>query len=79
MDIFFWIRILIRIAFNDRQNLLLENLTLRQQWVVLKRNQKRHPLQKGGRLFWARLSQFWSRWRDGLLIVKPETVVTWHR
>jgi putative transposase len=25
------------------------------------------------------LSQFWSGWRSALLIVKPETVIGWHR
>jgi hypothetical protein len=50
MDIFFWLRILIKIAFKDRRNLVLENLALRQRWVVLKRTQKRLPLQKKDRL-----------------------------
>jgi hypothetical protein len=79
MDIFFWLRILIKTAFEDRRNLGLENLALRQQLVVLKRTQKRPSIQKKDRLFWVWLSQFWSRWRDCLLIVKPEMVVAWHR
>jgi putative transposase len=79
MDIFFRLRILIKTAFEDRRNLGLENLALRQQLAVLKRTQKRLPLQKKDRLFWAWLSHFWSRWRDCLLIVRPETLVAWHR
>jgi hypothetical protein len=45
MDIFFGLRILIKTAFKDRRNLVLENLALRQQWVVQKRTQKHLPLQ----------------------------------
>jgi hypothetical protein len=31
------------------------------------------------RLFWTTLRQLWSRWTDVLVIVKPETVIGWHR
>jgi len=31
------------------------------------------------RLFWTILRSTWSRWKDALFIVKPETVVGWHR
>jgi hypothetical protein len=31
------------------------------------------------RFLWARLSRFWTGWRSALVIVKPETVIAWHR
>jgi hypothetical protein len=31
------------------------------------------------RFFWIALRNLWPRWSDVLLIVKPETVVGWHR
>jgi putative transposase len=31
------------------------------------------------RLFWVWLSRLWTDWRSALLIVKPETVIAWHR
>jgi hypothetical protein len=31
------------------------------------------------RLFWTLLHRGWSRWADVLVLVKPETVVGWHR
>ena len=31
------------------------------------------------RLLWVWLSQLWSGWRSALMIVKPETVIAWHR
>src|SRR6516164_2181497 len=31
------------------------------------------------RLLWVSLSHIWRDWRSALAIVKPETVVAWHR
>jgi hypothetical protein len=36
-------------------------------------------LTSGDRLFWVWLSRLWRDWRSVLVIVKPETVVAWHR
>ena len=33
----------------------------------------------GGPVLWAWLSRSWSAWRSTLVIVKPETVIAWHR
>jgi putative transposase len=65
--------------FKERRDLALENLALRQQLVVLKRSQKRHTIKKKERFFWVWLSRRWSGWRASLMIVKPETVIGWHR
>ena len=40
---------------------------------------KRPKLTAADRLFWAWLSELWSDWRTALVIVKPETVIAWHR
>src|SRR5215471_17800170 len=57
----------------------LEMLALRHQIVVLQRQIPRPKLKSTDRLFWMVLSQFWSRWRSALWIVKPATVIDWHR
>jgi len=31
------------------------------------------------RVFWVAFRRLWSRWADTLVIVKPDTVVAWHR
>jgi len=62
-----------------RAALVAENLALRQQLAVLHRGTPRPKLRWRDRLFWACLSRLWSGWRSALLIVKPETVVRWHR
>jgi putative transposase len=68
-----------RSALEERRNLALENLALRQQLAVLKRTQKRPAIRDKDRLFWVWLSRFWREWRESLVIVKLETVVGWHR
>jgi putative transposase len=66
--------------FRSRAALGLENLALRHQIAVLQRSaRKRLKLTSGDRLLWICLSRIWSDWRSTLAIVKPETVVAWHR
>ena len=63
-----------------RRDLALENLALRQQLLVLRRTRpKRLPLRSADRIFWAWLSRVWAHWADVLVIVRPTTVVRWHR
>jgi hypothetical protein len=63
----------------SRQLLVTENLALRQQLLVLRRSSKRPRLRLGDRLFWIVVLQLWRDWRSILVIVKPETVIKWHR
>jgi hypothetical protein len=65
--------------FKPRQQLILENLALRQQLGVLSRSVKRPQLTSWDRVFWVWLSRFWNHWSEALLLVQPETVVWWHR
>ena len=59
--------------------LVLENLALRNQLAVLQRAARRPCLRRSDRLFWVLLSRLWSGWADALSLVKPETVIRWHR
>ena len=68
-----------RVCFCSRADMALEILALRQQLFVLKRKRPRPPLSPLDRLFWTVLRRTWARWKDVLVIVKPETVVGWHR
>jgi putative transposase len=46
---------------------------------VLKRKRPRPCLNHLDRMFWTTLRHVWSRWAEVLVVVKPETVVGWHR
>jgi len=65
--------------FLSRNSLALEVIALRQQVGVLKRKNPRARLKRGDRLFWLALRRLWPRWASVLVVVKPETVVSWHR
>ena len=68
-----------RVFFRNRADTALEVLALRQQVAVLKRKRPRPPLRPLDRWFWTVLRQTWARWKEVLVIVKPETVTGWHR
>jgi hypothetical protein len=57
----------------------IEILALRHQLAVLQRQKKRVRLAAADRLLWVVLSRLWTQWRSALVIVKPETVIAWHR
>jgi putative transposase len=64
----------------SRAALQLEVLALRHQLQVLQRTRPRRlRLAKADRWLWGQLSRFWTGWRTALVIVKPETVIAWHR
>jgi transposase InsO family protein len=64
----------------SRASLQLENLALRHQIGVLQRSAKKRPkLTAADRVLWAWLCEVWRDWRSALVIVKPETVIAWHR
>ncbi len=76
LQILFWVT---RATFKSPQELVLENLALRQQMAVFKASVKRPHLRNRDRFFWVLLSRFWKDWDKSLIIVKPETVVGWYR
>src|SRR5258708_9798886 len=69
----------LRAAVRTHRNLVLENLALRQQLALLRRRSKRPRFGPLDRLFWIWLSQRWARWRGTLNVVRPDTVIRWHR
>ena len=66
-------------AFRSREELLLENLALRQQLLALHAKRPRPRLSSVDKLFWLVLRRVWSGWKRSLILVTPETVVRWHR
>ena len=69
----------VRAFFAPRHRLALEAAALRQQLVVFEPPAGPYKLRRLDRLFWIALRQLWAGWAEALIIVKPETVVSWHR
>lgn len=59
--------------------MMAENALLRHQIGVLRRSVPRPRFHRADRAVWIIVSHLWNRWRDCLLIVRPDTVVRWHR
>jgi putative transposase len=66
-------------ALRPRASLIVENLVLRQQLAILRRATSRPRLRPIDRAFWVVVCRLWSRWSDALAIVRPATVIAWHR
>jgi putative transposase len=69
----------VRTYIISRHRLGLEIAAPRQQLVVFKRKRPRPLLRNLDRLFWVALRQWWTGWASVLMIVRAETVVSWHR
>jgi transposase InsO family protein len=80
-DLMRFILFAFRRLFRTHLALHVEIIALRQQLLVLQRRNTGHRLRMRtwDRIFWVWLSRLWSEWQSALLIVKPETVIAWHR
>jgi hypothetical protein len=78
VQLLFW---LVPLLFLGRRDQCFRIIALQQQLEVYQRQQggKRLQLTDEDRRFWVMLRRRWSGWREALVIVKPETVVAWHR
>src|SRR6516225_5472309 len=65
-------------SFRSREDLVLENLALRQQLLALHAQRPRTRLTALHKLFWVALRTLWSGWRKPLVLVTPRSVVNWH-
>jgi len=70
----------LRFTVRSRGSLHLEIIALRHQLAVVHRSRRpRLRLTSVDRMLWAWLVHTWCGWRSAVYIVKPETVVAWHR
>jgi putative transposase len=70
----------LRLLVRSQAALHLEIIALRHQLAVVNRSRRqRLRLTSADRMLWAWLSRSWCGWRSAIHIVKPETVIAWHR
>ena len=63
----------------NKREVILENALLRQQVIVLKRQVARPQLTAKDRGLLVLLASRVHDWKNALLLVKPETLLRWHR
>jgi hypothetical protein len=70
----------VTVPFKSRSRLEAENAALRQQVIVLQRKVRgRLEFTNGDRLFFVLLYRWFPSVLKAIVIVRPETVVRWHR
>ena len=69
----------IRAMCRRRSDLVVENLALRQQVTVLKKERPKPPIDDTDRAFWVALRDSWPGWVSRLVIVNADTVARWNR
>ena len=63
----------------SKTELILENAFLRQQLIILDRQEKRPLARPSERVLLVALASQLRAWRQALLIVQPATLVRWHQ
>ena len=63
----------------SKSELIAENALLRQQLIILQRQIKETRFTPSDRLWLVLLASRVQHWKDMLLILKPDTVLHWHR
>ena len=63
----------------SKSELIAENVLLRQQLIVLKREMKRPTFTRTDRILLVLLARLVRTWQQALLLVQPDTLLRWHR
>lgn len=66
-------------SFKTKSQLKLEIVILTKQIDILQRTNPKIILKKSDRLFFSIMKDLLTNWKERLFIVKPETVIKWHR
>ena len=72
------VRLLIVLASRHR-GLVLESLAVQQQLALYRRTRPTPAIRWSDRPFWIGLRWAWPDWKSALVVVRPATVVAWHR
>ena len=65
--------------FKSKTQLQLEIIFLRKQLEILNRNNKKPQIRARDRFFFLIMKNILLRWKENLLIIRPETVIRWPR
>lgn len=74
----------LKLHLKSTQAIKLENIALRSQLALYIQRYEKEKLPKpkptqAFRQLWVFLSKHFESWKDVLIIVKPDTVIRWHR
>ena len=83
-DWFIFVTNAIRVKLMSRTALEIENIALRSQLAIYQQQTLNHKIPRpqitpAFRQLWVIISKLWPYWKSALCVVKPETVISWHR
>jgi len=68
----------IKSSIKTKTSLIVENIILRHQIIIYQRK-KKPRLKNLDRIVFCFASKIWNDWKSAIVIVKPSTVISWHR
>jgi hypothetical protein len=68
-----------RKSFTTNLQLKLEIIFLTKQLEIYQRTDPKLKIHRTDRMFFSLIMDLFSNWKERLFIVKPETVIKWHR
>ena len=71
--------LIIKLSFKNKIQLLLEIAMLAKQLEIYKRTDPKLKISRIDRMFFSLMMDWLSNWKERLFIVKPGTVIKWHR
>jgi len=71
--------LIIKLSFKNKIQLLLEIAMLAKQLEIYRRTGPKLKIRITDRIFFSLIKDLFSNWNERLFIVKPETVIKWHR
>src|ERR1039457_2312513 len=71
--------LIIKMFFKTKIQLLLEIAMLAKQLEIYQRTDPKLKNSRIDRMFFSLMMDWLSNWKERLFIVKPETVIKWHR
>jgi hypothetical protein len=71
--------LIIKLSFKNKIQLLLEVIMLTKQLEIYQRTDPKLKIHRTDRMFFSLMMDWLSNWKERLFIVKPDTVIKWHR
>ena len=71
--------IIIKMSFKNKIQLILEVIMLAKQLEIYQRTDPILKIKRVDRMFFSLMMNWLSNWRERMFIVKPDTVIKWHR
>lgn len=71
--------LIIKMSFKNKIQLLLEVIMLAKQLEIYQRTDPKLKIKRTDRIFFSLMMDWLFNWKERMFIVKPDTVIKWHR